>query len=325
MSTPEPPAEDPPAHRSEFAIAVEELDRARNALRQLENRYRALLDGFHEGVVVLDDRGRVADANAAARSLLGGDVGLREWLTGDQHAPAEGDPSGNLHPAMTTLIDGRLRSAIEVPYHDAAGAQKWLSVNARAVLAPGDARIEAVVCSFTDVTESRGARLELERHATVDALTGVFNRRYLDQRLHSEISRARRRREPLSLALGDIDHFKQVNDRYGHHAGDHALRRFAQALLSKLRSEDIVARVGGDEFCVVLPGTGASAAATALGRCLEMLNETDIAVDGAVFRLSGTFGVAELGADGGPKELMARADESLYRAKAAGRGRVLTA
>jgi PleD family two-component response regulator len=75
----------------------------------------------------------------------------------------------------------------------------------------------------------------------------------------------------------------------------------------------------------VLPGTTVGASVTALGRCLEMLNVTDIAVDGAVFRLSGTFGVAELGADGGPKELMARADEALYRAKAAGRGRVLTA
>ncbi len=320
-----PAPERPPSPRSELALAIEELDRARNALRRIESRYRALLEGFEEGVVVLDERGRLADANASARRLVGDDVALRRWLSDDQSATKTRDPSRNLHPAMTTLIDGRSRSAMQVAYRDGVGEERWLSVSARAVVAPEDGRIEAVVCSFSDVTALKGAQQELVLHATVDALTGVFNRRYFEQRLGKEISRARRRRDPLALAVGDLDHFKQVNDRYGHHAGDEALRTFAHTLIGQLRNEDVVARLGGDEFCIIFPDTRASAAASALSRWLATLKSTQITVEGAVFSISGSFGVAELGSADGAAELIARADEALYRAKAAGRGKVLAA
>jgi diguanylate cyclase (GGDEF)-like protein len=228
-----------------------------------------------------------------------------------------------LHPVVETLVDLRSRRGIELPARTAEGIERWLSVSVRALADGETLALVGAVCSFADITARRSQRDELERQATVDPLTGAFNRRYLERRLLAEASRARRSKLPLAVAVADLDYFKGVNDRYGHAAGDTALRAFVAVLTQTLRTEDVVARVGGDEFCMLFPGTTAQAAATGLERCLHGLRGTEIDVAGARFRVSGTFGVAQLAPEQGPEAAMARADEALYRAKAAGRGRVL--
>jgi diguanylate cyclase (GGDEF)-like protein len=224
---------------------------------------------------------------------------------------------------LETLLDLRSRRGVEMRALTAEGIERWLSVSVRALADGETLALVGAVCSFADITARRKQRDDLERQATVDALTGAFNRRYLERRLLAETSRARRSKLPLAVAVADLDRFKEVNDRFGHAAGDAALQAFVAVVMQTLRTEDVVARAGGDEFCILFPGTTAAAAATALERCLKTLRATDIDTAGSRFRISGTFGVAELAANHGPEAVLARADEALYRAKAAGRGRVL--
>jgi diguanylate cyclase (GGDEF)-like protein len=317
-----------PVWETDLAIAVRELARARQELQTLKLRHRAVMEGIEEGVVLLDERGRITTVNTAALRLFSTEAAIRDWLWGETAAPLAEGPRQPLaagervHPAMETLIDLRSRRGIEMLARTAEGIERWLSVSVRALADGETLSVVGAVCSFADITARRHQRDELERQATVDALTGAFNRRYLERRLLAETSRARRSRLPLAVAVADLDHFKDVNDRHGHAAGDAALRAFVAVLMQTLRTEDVVARVGGDEFCMLFPGTTAAAAATGLERCLRVLRATEIDGGAGRFRISGTFGVAELGVGQGPDAVMSRADEALYRAKAAGRGRV---
>ncbi len=164
----------------------------------------------------------------------------------------------------------------------------------------------------------------LSLDATVDFLTQVPNRRAFDKRLHEEIERFRRGGPTFSLVLVDIDHFKQVNDRYGHATGDEVLRRVAQILEGDRRNTDFVARFGGEEFAILLPCTDEYQAAMLIDRVRELLEKTSIAMGGTVITVTISAGVAEmLPADKGTATLLQRADERLYRAKHAGRNIVV--
>jgi diguanylate cyclase (GGDEF)-like protein len=321
-----------PVWETDLAIAVRELSRARQELHAIKLRHRAVMEGIEEGVVLLDDKGRITTVNTAALRLFTTEAAIRDWIWGTgegsgtdapQAAPALGAGAERPHPALETLLDLRSRRGVEMRAVTAEGIERWLAVSVRALADGETLALVGAVCSFADITARRQQRDDLERQATVDPLTGAFNRRYLDRRALAEASRARRSKLPLAVAVGDLDHFKDVNDRYGHKAGDAALQVFVAVLTQTLRTEDVIARVGGDEFCVLFPGTGAGAAATALERCLKGLRTTEIDAPGARFRVSGSFGVAELRGDHGPEAALTRADEALYRAKAAGRGRVL--
>jgi diguanylate cyclase (GGDEF)-like protein len=161
---------------------------------------------------------------------------------------------------------------------------------------------------------------QLERAADTDYLTGLYNRRAFDLEFREQCDRARRSGLPLALATFDLDHFKQVNDRYGHAEGDRVLGQFAALLQRELRGGDTLARVGGEEFAVVLFGVGqqeAVAFAERIGR--ELASRPS----GAGPALSTSAGVAALASSApDPAALMLAADRALYAAKAAGRRRV---
>lgn len=161
--------------------------------------------------------------------------------------------------------------------------------------------------------------------STVDALTGLANRASVLDYLERHADLTRRHRRPLSLILCDLDHFKDVNDRFGHAVGDQVLRRFGQVVLGRLRASDHVGRIGGEEFLVVLPETEGKEAVAVAEELRHALGEEvhEGHADGATFRVTCCFGVAQFraeDADGG--SLLARADVALYRAKALGRNRV---
>ncbi len=166
-----------------------------------------------------------------------------------------------------------------------------------------------------------------KRMASLDALTGVSNRRGLEQFLDAAMRRARANRRPLSVLALDIDRFKLINDVHGHAAGDRTLVRIAHACQALLREGDLIGRIGGEEFLVVLPGSGLAEAteiAERLRACVEALPEADVQRDGCSATIS--VGIAEMvPADLGLEGLQQRADEALYRAKAEGRNRVAAA
>ena len=167
------------------------------------------------------------------------------------------------------------------------------------------------------------ARREVEKLAITDPLTGLHNRRHLSERIRDEFVRMLRHPRSLSLALVDLDGFKQVNDRFGHEAGDRVLVTVAQRLRTGLREVDIVARFGGDEFVILLPETNGSQACMVCERILQALSGQPIDEHGIV---GATFGVATTDDDGlqiDADELLRRADHALLCGKRAGKGRVL--
>lgn len=171
------------------------------------------------------------------------------------------------------------------------------------------------------------AKSELQRLSSLDGLTGITNRRRFDEQLEIEWKRATRDGAPLSVILGDIDHFKAYNDHYGHLAGDDCLKRVASALRDAVqRPGDLVARYGGEEFIAILPGTdsaGARAVAATMRSGVEDLG-VDHAASPTASRVTCSLGVATVVPDEGlpSAALVAAADEALYESKKSGRNRV---
>ena len=170
--------------------------------------------------------------------------------------------------------------------------------------------------------ELASLNVELARLSRIDSLTDLHNRRHLDEQLESVLSAARRRHEPVSVLLIDVDHFKLVNDTAGHEAGDHVLQEVARQLRACVRAEDVVGRWGGDEFLVIMPATPRSAALETARRLVAAVSETRMIVDGSDAAVTLSVGLAATVADSA-RTLLKRADGALYQAKALGRNRVV--
>jgi diguanylate cyclase (GGDEF)-like protein len=162
--------------------------------------------------------------------------------------------------------------------------------------------------------------------ATTDSLTGVYNRRTFKELAEPQLSRSRRAHLPVSLLLLDLDHFKRINDTYGHLAGDDVLREFSRLVREGLRKEDLLARYGGEEFVVLLPGTGAAAAQVSAERIREDVAARQLDANGHLVRVTVSIGVASEAGDTLPslEAMLGRADEALYQAKNQGRNKVVT-
>lgn len=162
-------------------------------------------------------------------------------------------------------------------------------------------------------------RAELASLANVDPLTSALNRRAFMEEATRALARERRLQHPSALLMLDLDHFKSVNDRYGHVLGDHALERFAARLRGRLRAGDVFGRYGGEEFVVLLPGADAGAAYSLAEHLRARIAEVPFALDGGEARLTVSIGLAVDSGEGGIPELIEAADWALYRAKDRGR------
>lgn len=162
----------------------------------------------------------------------------------------------------------------------------------------------------------------LKRLSESDPLTLLHNRRYLNERLPVLVEEAHRNDSPLSAVMVDLDHFKRVNDTYGHRVGDEVLVQAADRLRNSCRLSDVAGRSGGEEFVIVLPGTRRSEARAMAERIRGLFSEEPFASSAGPIRVTASLGVAELAAGESHAALLQRADEALYRAKGAGRNRV---
>ena len=170
------------------------------------------------------------------------------------------------------------------------------------------------------------AREALREHATRDSLTGLWNRRSITEALEREAARAKREGSSLALLMADLDRFKQVNDSYGHVAGDIVLCEASRRMASSARVYDFVGRYGGEEFLVLLPGCGEEMATRYAERIRAAIAEAPIAIDGEVqLQITASFGVTASGGTncGSPQALIQAADEALYAAKRGGRNKVV--
>lgn len=176
------------------------------------------------------------------------------------------------------------------------------------------------VISYMAIGSDITAKKEVERLSEIDKLTGIYNRRKLDEYMESELNRAKRYHKPLSFMILDIDHFKNINDTYGHLVGDSTLQTLAKILADNLRTSDFLGRYGGEEFLIICPETDSNQTALLaekLRSCVENTLFNDIK------NLTISIGVAEFEGEITVKELLARADRALYQAKHNGRNCVV--
>ena len=183
--------------------------------------------------------------------------------------------------------------------------------------------IDVALDKWTRLQQAMADKEKLEILATFDSLTGLYNRRAILGKLHELINLANRYKEDFSLSMLDIDHFKRVNDRYGHLTGDEVLEKIATLIRRNIRDTDIVGRYGGEEFIIILPKTNLSSAWVVAERLRTIIEKTEMKDSaGNVFAITVSQGLAGWERDEDATSLISRADEALYKAKEKGRNRV---
>ncbi len=176
------------------------------------------------------------------------------------------------------------------------------------------------------LAEIEALQAQLHEQANRDHLTGLYNRRYLQDTLEREVSRAARQASPLSIVIMDIDHFKAINDRFGHAAGDRMIQALAGQLHAHTRGGDVACRYGGEEFLVVLPGASLTAAQARAEHWRAAFQAQQVPSPAGALQATLSLGVAAFPAHGPTGEdVVRRADQALYIAKAQGRNRVVVA
>lgn len=177
---------------------------------------------------------------------------------------------------------------------------------------------------ITSRSRLRSANTDLDRLARVDALTGLYNRRQAQESLSAAVANADRYGQELSVLMIDVDRFKEINDRFGHDAGDEALRLIAKAVGKTLRAGDLVGRWGGEELLAILPSTGSDQAARVAERVRESIASLAVVVGAQLIPVSASIGVVAR-ADHGAEALVSEADKAMYAAKTSGRNAVRSA
>jgi len=276
-----------------------------------------VVEQLTDGVIVINTEGMVIDINPSALALLGT---TRERLSNKP-----------ITKYITTVpLDDLLSNRME--NIDIRVGERAYDVTASAVDAT-DPNPD-VVLVFREVTQRRKieqdlreAKEELIRLAHTDSLTGIHNRRFFMQRLQEETERVRRHGSNLSLLLFDMDFFKKINDTYGHDMGDQVLRAVADASMEIKRITDVAARIGGEEFALLLPETDSTGAVQIAQRLLEAIESVKLPmIGGSRPTVTASIGVATVSVRSEDMEnVLNHADEALYKAKHAGRNQVCCA
>ncbi|MGR2737953.1 GGDEF domain-containing protein [Billgrantia sp. Q4P2] len=234
-----------------------------------------------------------------------------------------------VHPDDLESVEASMRRAEQTGNHDVVhrivrldGEVRWVHELADYV-PEGDDQI--LIGTVRDITEQKRLELRLRQLSRTDELTGLFNRRYFMQRLVQELARYRRYGRPTSVVLFDFDHFKRINDTHGHPAGDQVLVSVGKLLRDKLRTNDIPARLGGEEFALLLPETTLEEAAGVAEKVRQLvLTRAFTSDEGHCFGTSITCGVSAFhGTEETVEAILHRADQNLYQGKRAGRNRVV--
>jgi len=213
------------------------------------------------------------------------------------------------------VFDGKCQIRIEAWVCNAKGERRLLSLIKTPKLG-ADGQVEYAICSGEDITDRKQMEEQLLQLCNTDPLTKAFNRRYFLQILETEVQRSQRYATPFSLVMCDIDHFKRVNDTFGHEAGDQVLQTIVTSIHERVRSADVFARWGGEEFVLLLTNTSLSDAVPLVENILENIRLVDF---GEVGGITVSCGVTTYGAMDTIDILLNRADNLLYEAKAAGR------
>jgi len=299
--------------RDEFAMLGRAFNEMSSQLSAERGRVQDAVDRFGKALAATHDPFTLLNVIVESAVEATGAAGGRLIVDSQEHARA-GEPDLGGKPLVIPLGPGggeRTMLLLTPSGTDFADQSRELALwlGGQAAVALENVRLHRLV----------------ERQASTDGLTELANRRQFEEALASEISRAERFGGMLSLILADLDDFKQVNDRYGHQAGDDVLREFADILRDTVRDIDLAARYGGEEFAVLLPQTDLAGAERLAERLRESMEAREIEpAPGAAFSVTSSFGVASFPEAATPAALFAAADEALYRAKSAGKNCVVS-
>ncbi|MUM77264.1 PAS domain S-box protein [Pseudodesulfovibrio sp. F-1] len=303
---------------------ISERKRAEEIIKASERKLRALAESAYDAIVMIDGNARVSFWNPAAERLFGfaedeamgraitdlitpPELREKTLMTLRQLAGGDGPPSlGTLQETEAVRKDGtRLPVERSVSSFRLGGA--WYAV-----------------ATIRDITERKTTEARLRELATTDSLTGLYNRRRFMELAEREFVRSRRYQGALTMLMMDIDHFKRVNDTHGHDVGDEVLRELAHISRVTLREPDVLGRLGGEEFGVLLPETDAAAALEVAERLRRAIEDASMVTAAGEMRITVSIGAAASDADADSvATLLKRADVALYAAKEAGRNRVV--
>ncbi|MCH9672437.1 MAG: EAL domain-containing protein, partial [Gammaproteobacteria bacterium] len=300
---------------------VSQLEQTKNALRLQERSFRDLYNLHPSMFFSLNPDGIVLSTNDFACEQLGFARGEIEGspFTDFVHGTVSHDVQSEIQMAIEAM--GRIHRW-EAPISHKSAKSSWLRLTARAVSAEVDEELRILIVA-EDITETHVLAEELEFNARRDWLTGLFNRREFETRLRAAIKISRQDGVDYALCFVDLDRFKVVNDTCGHAAGDAVLRRIAGCFESRVRKSDVVARIGGDEFGVLMPECSLADAERWANSLLEAIAEEPFTWEEHLFPLAASVGVASLRVGrGNPDDVLSAADAACLSAKSRGRNRV---
>jgi len=299
-------------------------------LKTSELRYRRLFEAAQDGILLLDaEMGMITDVNPFLVDMLG--YTRKEFVKKKLWEVGAFQDVETSQEAFEALQKNEYIRYEDLPLRTKDGRLIQVEFVSNVYLVGGE---KVIQCNIRDITERKQAQdallksQELLRELSVrDHLTGLFNRRYMEETLERELLRASRNEFPMGIIMLDVDDFKHFNDTYGHVAGDAVLRELGNLLLGNVRGEDIACRYGGDEFIIVLPDVSQGVTLERAERLCEHVQHLNILFEGkAIEKFTISLGVAIFPKDGTTSLALLKAvDAALYRAKQEGRSRVVMA
>lgn len=287
-------------------------------IERAKKEWEQTVDRVEEGIAIVDSEFRITRLNKASAARAG--VKVKEAVGLPCYRLFHGtDEPPAFCPLRMSLVDGREHSSDYFERHMQGHFTETIFPTVDA-----SGAVTGCVLVLRDITKAKRLQEELKRQASLDSLTGLFNRRTVLGKLESALESARRYHTPLSVSICDIDNFKAINDTFGHNAGDMVLAQYGNTVKKELRRADFAGRFGGDEFVLVFPHTNAAGAGECMERIKNGLEQMKFTFESRTHVVTCSAGVAEF-VDSIPTadDLVHAADQALYEAKRQGRNRIV--
>ena len=307
----------------EYVADLESMGNERKKAEEAQRESNAYLENLinfaNAPIIVWDAQFRITRFNHAF-----------EFLTGRNESDVIGQPLELLFPPplietsmalIRKTLTGERWETLEIAIMHIDGSIRTVLWNSATLFSSDGKTPVATIAQGQDITERKKLEKDLQLQATTDTLTGIVNRRHLLDLAQKELQRAIRHKRPLTVALIDIDHFKQINDTFGHAVGDQVLLAFTKICQKNIREVDVFARYGGDEFALLLPEAGYEQAYEVVERIRLSVASRPISIDGYMLSITISSGIARLSSDQEESinTMLSQADHALYRAKEEGR------
>lgn len=286
--------------------------RSEQAVQDAEELFRTSFESSPIGIALVDSNGRLVRANRALCELTGYPLDRLVGMRAQSLLSSEEVGFNEARTVEATGVDQRIKRA--------DGSVRWASIRYARIGQDAAGNPVLTMAQFIDTTERRDYEERLARMANRDSLTGLMNRRSFETALAAQVARCKRYGPAGAVLMLDIDHFKQVNDEYGHNVGDQVIVATADRLHRRLRETDLIARLGGDEFVVLLP-VGTAVEARAVAQILvDEIHDDPVTVAGEHIAVTASIGVAAFDdTPRSPSEMLVNADLAMYDAKESGR------